>query len=155
MNYYLNENLARMFFGIYMITVADPQILWNDGFYPLVDVTIPEGSYWKPRHPAALGSGSGIAAAVDGSTAKTTTAALSGPANAGDDWVIVLDGSDRKYTVVSGNIEGKTQTATLRVQDAYENYNQSGAYGISLVLAAMSVVVLVAMTLLKPKEGTA
>jgi N-methylhydantoinase B len=53
-NYYLNENLARMFFGIYMITVADPQILWNDGFYPLVDVTIPEGSFWKPRHPASL-----------------------------------------------------------------------------------------------------
>lgn len=53
-NYYLNENLARMFFGIYMITVADPQILWNDGFYPLVDVTIPEGSFWKPKHPAAL-----------------------------------------------------------------------------------------------------
>ena len=50
-NYFLNENLARMFFGIYMITVADPQILWNDGFYPLVDVTIPEDSYWKPRHP--------------------------------------------------------------------------------------------------------
>lgn len=53
-NYYLNENLARMFFGIYMITVADPQILWNDGFYPLVDVTIPDGSFWKPRFPAAL-----------------------------------------------------------------------------------------------------
>ena len=57
--------------------------------------------------------------------------------------------------VVSGNIEGKTQTATLSVQDAYENYNQSGAYGISLVLAAMSVVVLVAMTFLRPKEGVA
>ena len=57
--------------------------------------------------------------------------------------------------VVSGNIEGKTQTATLRVQDAYENYNQSGAYGISLVLAAMSIVVLLAMTLLKPKEEAA
>ena len=53
-NYYINENLTRMFFGIYMITVADPQILWNDGFYPLVDVTIPDGSYWKPKHPAAL-----------------------------------------------------------------------------------------------------
>jgi N-methylhydantoinase B len=53
-NYYINENLIRMFFGIYMITVADPQILWNDGFYPLVDVTIPDGSYWKPKHPAAL-----------------------------------------------------------------------------------------------------
>ena len=54
--------------------------------------------------------------------------------------------------VVSGHIEGQTETATLRVQDAYENYNQSGAYGIALVLAAMSVVVLVAMTWLKPKE---
>jgi N-methylhydantoinase B len=43
-----------MFFGIYMITVADPQILWNDGFYPLVDVVIPDDSYWKPRYPAAL-----------------------------------------------------------------------------------------------------
>ena len=53
-NYYLNENLARMFFGIYMITVADPQILWNDGFYPLIDVTIEEGSFWKPKYPAAL-----------------------------------------------------------------------------------------------------
>ena len=53
-NYFINENLVRMFFGIYMITVADPQILWNDGFYPLVDVTIPEGSYWRPKYPAAL-----------------------------------------------------------------------------------------------------
>jgi N-methylhydantoinase B len=53
-NYFINENLVRMFFGIYVITVADPQILWNDGFYPLIDVTIPEDSFWKPRYPAAL-----------------------------------------------------------------------------------------------------
>jgi N-methylhydantoinase B/oxoprolinase/acetone carboxylase alpha subunit len=53
-NYFINENLVKMFFGIYMITVADPQILWNDGFYPLVDVIIPEDSFWKPRYPAAL-----------------------------------------------------------------------------------------------------
>ncbi|MFC4052657.1 hydantoinase B/oxoprolinase family protein [Actinomadura syzygii] len=53
-NYFINENLVRMFFGIYVITVADPQILWNDGFYPLIDVTIPEDSFWKPRKPAAL-----------------------------------------------------------------------------------------------------
>jgi sulfate transport system permease protein len=54
--------------------------------------------------------------------------------------------------VVSGHIEGKTETATLRVQDAYENFDLPGAYGISLVLAVMSVIVLAAMTLLKPKE---
>ena len=65
-NYYINENLTRMFFGIYMITVADPQILWNDGFYPLVDVTIPEGSYWKPKFPAALnGRNHGIGRVFD------------------------------------------------------------------------------------------
>lgn len=54
--------------------------------------------------------------------------------------------------VVSGRIEGQTETATLRVQDAYENFDLAGAYGISLVLAVMSVIVLIAMTLLKPKE---
>jgi sulfate/thiosulfate transport system permease protein len=57
--------------------------------------------------------------------------------------------------VVSGHIEGKTETATLRVQDYYENFNSTGAYGIAIVLAAISVLVLVAMTLLKPREEAA
>jgi sulfate transport system permease protein len=55
--------------------------------------------------------------------------------------------------VVSGHIEGKTETATLRVQDYYENFNTPGAYGIAIVLAAISVLVLLALTLLRPKEG--
>src|SRR4249919_3171715 len=54
--------------------------------------------------------------------------------------------------VVSGRIEGQTETATLRVQDSYENFDLAGAYGVSLVLAVMSVIVLIAMTLLRPKE---
>ena len=54
--------------------------------------------------------------------------------------------------VVSGHIEGQTETATLRVQDQYENFNLPGAYAISLVLAAMAVVVLVTMTLIRPRE---
>ena len=53
-NFYLNENMFRMFFGIYMIMVFDPQILFNDGFYDLIEVRIPEGSLLKPRYPAAL-----------------------------------------------------------------------------------------------------
>jgi sulfate transport system permease protein len=57
--------------------------------------------------------------------------------------------------VVSGSISGRTETATLRVQDYYENLNQAGAYGISLALAGMALVVLVVMTLLKPKEAAA
>ena len=53
-NFYLNENMFKMFFGIYMIMVFDPQILYNDGFYDLIDVRIPDGSLLKPRFPAAL-----------------------------------------------------------------------------------------------------
>ena len=53
-NFYLNENMFRMFFGIYMVMVFDPQILFNDGFYDLVEVNIPQGSLLKPNFPAAL-----------------------------------------------------------------------------------------------------
>ncbi len=53
-NFYLNENMFKMFFGIYMIMVFDPQIMFNDGFYDLIDVKIPEGSLLKPLYPAAL-----------------------------------------------------------------------------------------------------
>jgi N-methylhydantoinase B len=53
-NFYLNENMFKMFFGIYMIMVFDPQILFNDGFYDLIDVRTPEGSLLKPQFPAAL-----------------------------------------------------------------------------------------------------
>ena len=44
-----------MFIGIYLIMVNDPQILFNDGFYPLLHVVLPEGSLLKPRYPAPLG----------------------------------------------------------------------------------------------------
>lgn len=53
-NFFLNENMFKMFFGIYMIMVFDPQILFNDGFYDLIEVRIPEGSLLKPKFPAAL-----------------------------------------------------------------------------------------------------
>ena len=53
-NFLLNENVLRMFFGSYIVMAADPDILINDGFYPLVDVVIPERSLLKPERPAAL-----------------------------------------------------------------------------------------------------
>ncbi len=37
-----------------MISVFDPQILFNDGFYDFMEVRIPEGCMLKPRRPAAL-----------------------------------------------------------------------------------------------------
>lgn len=56
--------------------------------------------------------------------------------------------------VVSGSIQGKTETATLRVQEEYENLNMAGAYGISLVLAAIGLVVLALMLRLRSKEDS-
>ncbi len=57
--------------------------------------------------------------------------------------------------LVSGNIVGETQTATLRVEDAYQFAygNYAPAYGISFVLAATAIVVLVLMILVQPKES--
>lgn len=53
-NFFLNEDMFKMFFGSFTINVVDPQIVFNDGFYDLVDVRIPEGTLLKPKFPAAL-----------------------------------------------------------------------------------------------------
>ncbi|MDJ0760690.1 MAG: hydantoinase B/oxoprolinase family protein [Woeseiaceae bacterium] len=53
-NFYMNEEMFKMFFGSFTINLFDPGILFNDGFYELVDVRIPEGSLLKPKFPAAL-----------------------------------------------------------------------------------------------------
>jgi sulfate/thiosulfate transport system permease protein len=54
--------------------------------------------------------------------------------------------------VVSGRLQGQTETATLRVQERYESFDQAGAYAISLVLAVIAVLVLVSMIVIRPRE---
>src|SRR5581483_8494459 len=54
--------------------------------------------------------------------------------------------------VVSGSIQGKTETATLRVEEYWTNFDTAGAYAVSLVLATIAVLVLVAMTVTRPRE---
>ncbi|MDG2155240.1 MAG: hydantoinase B/oxoprolinase family protein [Gammaproteobacteria bacterium] len=53
-NFYLNEDMFKMFFGSFTINVVDPHIVFNDGFYDLVEVNIPEGTLLKPKFPAAI-----------------------------------------------------------------------------------------------------
>jgi N-methylhydantoinase B len=53
-NFLLNEEMFKMFFGAFTINLFDPQILFNDGFYDLVNVHIPAGCILKPKKPAAL-----------------------------------------------------------------------------------------------------
>lgn len=53
-NFYLNEEMFKIFFGALTISLFDPAILLNDGFYDLVEVRIPQGSILKPNFPAPL-----------------------------------------------------------------------------------------------------
>jgi sulfate/thiosulfate transport system permease protein len=51
--------------------------------------------------------------------------------------------------VVSGNILGRTQTATLYVHDGIESFDTEGAYAASVVLAGVSFVMLIGMEALR------
>jgi sulfate transport system permease protein len=55
--------------------------------------------------------------------------------------------------VVSGRIEGKTETATTLIDDKIQNFQTGGAYAVAVVLALMAVLVLALMMLTKPKES--
>jgi sulfate transport system permease protein len=54
--------------------------------------------------------------------------------------------------IVSGNVVQKTQTATLVVEQKYQNFEQSTAYASAFLLACASVVCIVVVSLLRPKE---
>ena len=51
--------------------------------------------------------------------------------------------------VVSGNVIGHTQTATLYIQEGVESFHPEGAYAASLVLAAISFILLVGMDFIR------
>jgi N-methylhydantoinase B len=55
-NFYLHEGMMKMVIGAYLIMVFDPEILFNEGFYDLLDVRVEEGTILKPRYPAPLGN---------------------------------------------------------------------------------------------------
>lgn len=55
-NFLLNEQMFKMFVGVFLIMAFDPQMTFNDGYYDRINVEIPEGSVLKPEFPAALGN---------------------------------------------------------------------------------------------------
>jgi sulfate/thiosulfate transport system permease protein len=60
-------------------------------------------------------------------------------------------------SIVSGRIEGQTQTLPLYVQDRFENFDTTGAYTAAVMLALLALLTLLAMNLLarraNKKEG--
>jgi sulfate transport system permease protein len=51
-------------------------------------------------------------------------------------------------SIVSGRIEGQTQTLPLYVQDRFENFDSTGAYAAAVVLALLALGTLLAMNLM-------
>ncbi|HEX3055094.1 MAG TPA: sulfate ABC transporter permease subunit [Gaiellaceae bacterium] len=52
-------------------------------------------------------------------------------------------------SIVSGGIAGRTQTLTQYVQASYENFDQTGAYAASVLLAMLAIATLLLMTVVK------
>ncbi len=56
--------------------------------------------------------------------------------------------------IVSGNIDMSTQTATLVVEQKYQNFEQGAAYSVAFMLAFASVLCIIIVSLLRPKESS-
>jgi len=54
--------------------------------------------------------------------------------------------------IVSGNITGRTQTATLVVEAKYQNFEQPEAYAVAFLLVMVSVSCLVVVAILRPQR---
>jgi sulfate/thiosulfate transport system permease protein len=55
--------------------------------------------------------------------------------------------------IVSGNLINRTQTATLVVEQKYQDFEQSTAYATAFLLAFAAVLCLVVVSVIRPKEG--
>ncbi|MEV7430108.1 sulfate ABC transporter permease subunit [Nocardioides sp. NPDC092400] len=56
--------------------------------------------------------------------------------------------------IVSGNITGRTQTATLVVEAKYQNFQQDTAYATSFLLILVSIACLVVVAFLRPQHAS-
>lgn len=53
--------------------------------------------------------------------------------------------------IVSGNVVKRTQTASLVVEQQYQNFRQTSAYAMSFLLAAASILCIIIVSFLRPK----
>jgi len=101
------------------------------------------------------------AAATLGSSALTTFRRITLPAIR---WAVAYGvvltmarslGEFGAVSIVSGGIAGRTQVLTQYVQASYENFDQTGAYAASVLLAALAIVTLLAMTVVRHGDRSA
>jgi sulfate transport system permease protein len=102
-----------------------------------------------------LGTEQEEAAATLGASAFTTFRKITFPAIR---WAVAYGvvlttarclGEFGAVSVVSGGLEGRTQVLTQYVQASYENFDQTGAYAASVLLALLAIATLLAMTVVR------
>ena len=64
--------------------------------------------------------------------------------------LVHLDGFAHRYP---SQLSGQTETATLYVENRFLRFDETGAYAVSVVLALIALVTLLAMNVIKPKEA--
>jgi sulfate/thiosulfate transport system permease protein len=57
-------------------------------------------------------------------------------------------------SVVSGKLAGQTETLPIHVEQAFQNFDLAGAYSASVVLAALALLTVLSMNLIKREEVT-
>ncbi|MED1471805.1 sulfate ABC transporter permease subunit CysT [Bacillus salipaludis] len=57
-------------------------------------------------------------------------------------------------SLISGNLPGKTQVASVYIYGEIENYNPQGAAAVSIVLITFSLIVLLLVNVLQKRRGT-
>jgi len=55
-NFYLNPEMFKMFMGVFLIMAFAPDLVFNDGYYDVVNVNLPEKSVLRPEFPAPVGN---------------------------------------------------------------------------------------------------
>jgi N-methylhydantoinase B len=48
--------MFKMFMGVFLIMAFSPDLVFNDGYYDLIKVTLPENSILRPKFPAPVGN---------------------------------------------------------------------------------------------------
>src|SRR5207302_468141 len=101
------------------------------------------------------------AAATLGSSAFTTFRRITMPAIR---WAVAYGvvlttarslGEFGAVSIVSGGIAGRTQTLTQYVQTSYENFDQTGAYAASVLLAGLAIMTLFLTTAVRRGDRSA
>ena len=66
--------------------------------------------------------------------------------------IVIGVGIFKAPSIVAGNVSGETTTAPVLVQQKYQNFEQETAYTVSFLLAFVSVLCIIVVSLLRPKE---